>query len=202
MIKSLDEKHRKILEILKKYDNHTELSYRKIWEESWLHHQTVVNKIMQLEDMWYLRKNYNTNNFEILNNPVINISNIPIFWFALCWNKSELTVSEIPTWQIPCSTKLLWITNSDDYFFIEAKWDSMSPDINSWDYILIKKQSSFNDYSKFLVIHNWVPRIKKILKVWWSNYLLSTNTNHEDIKLISEDDVEIVWIVKKVIKNI
>lgn len=201
MIKNLDDKHRRILWLLKKNNSRKTLSYRKIWDELWFHHQTIINKILQLEEMWYIRKDYVNEKYEILEDPVLDIVNIPVYWTAQCWNSINYNITENPIEYIPYSTKLLWITNINDYFFIRAKWKSMEPEIQQGDILLIKKQQTYNVNDKVLVIHNETVKVKKIITTGWKNYLVSINLNHSNLELVPDENIQIIGIVKKIVKN-
>lgn len=179
------------------------MSFREIWLLLWwVHHQTISNNIKQLVNQWYIREDSEEDVYIVLENPITDVVNIPVYWSAQCWNHGTAVVDERPIDYIPYATKALWMTSIKDYFFVQAKWKSMEPFIHSGDLVLIKWWWYWWDGDKVMVIHNWKPKIKKIASINKKEVLISLNKEHEPTEIQAVDKVIIVGQVKKVIKNI
>jgi len=149
----------------------------------------------------YLREDRNEWKYTVLDNPMTDVFEFPVYWFVQCWNQWSAVVSKRPLDYIPYSTKSLWITDVDDYFFVEADWSSMEPYISHWDLLLIRKWKWWSESDKVMVIHNWRPKLKKVINMKWKWYLISLNRDFEDVEILPEDDVKPIGVVKKVIKD-
>lgn len=205
MINELDNYQNKLLELIK--NNELEwLTLDQIKDKIWIPYiQWVVNKLKQLEKKGYIRKNEDWT-YILLEERINDIFNFPLIWFAQCGNISNNDIYDITYYEkIPFSTKLLWlnsIKDLDKYFFIKAKGDSMKPLINDWYFLLVKKEIEYNsENDMLLVIHNDIPKVKKIKKSNKWNFLVSINKDYNDFEILEEDEVIIVWIIKKIISN-
>lgn len=200
---SLSQLQRNIIKLLKENDGWKYLSFREIWNRLKTHHQTISNNIKHLINKWYLREDINDEKYIILENPMVDVFDFPFYWFVQCGNNGQEIINEKPIDHIPYSTKSLGIENVNNYFFTEAKGDSMEPLIHEWDLLLIRSRNWWRSESdKLLVTHNWKAKIKKVIKKEGKNLLLSLNDNHPDKEILYDDEVQIVGIVKKVIKSL
>lgn len=201
-MKTLTTLQNEIIKILKKHEWWKYLSFRKLWEMLWwVHHQTITNNIKQLVNRWFLREQEDWE-YIILDNPISDVVRIPVYWSAQCGNQWSEIAEERPVDYISYSTKVLGVSNADDFIFVKAKGNSMEPDIHAWDLLLIRKWKWwFNEWDKLLLIHNGKPKIKQVICSNWKYLLISLNKEHKNVEILQEDDVDIVWIVKKVIKD-
>jgi repressor LexA len=199
---NLEKTYQKILDFLKKNESNEYLSIKLIQDNVGLDHpQKVIHRLQQLEKKGYIRKQDNWV-YQVFENPVKDTIELPVYWSALCGNKGSAVVEEYTAEKIKFSSSFLWVSDEENYFFVRAKWDSMEPQISSWDLLLIRKWSGgFSDWDKLFVIHEWKPKIKKVIKSGLKYFLVSLNKNHEDIEILSTDDIEVIGIVKKVIKD-
>jgi phage repressor protein C with HTH and peptisase S24 domain len=73
----------------------------------------------------------------------------------------------------------------------------MEPFIHSGDFLLIKVQSGYNPEDQVMVVHNGLPKIKKVLQDGDKLVLRSFNPAFGDFVVDEGDEAEIVGIVKK-----
>lgn len=78
----------------------------------------------------------------------------------------------------------------------------MEPKIQDGDLVLIRQQDSYdlNDY--IFVLHNQLPKLKKIIKKEDKFYLESINRFFDKVEVTPMDETKIIGVVKKIIKNI
>lgn len=197
----LSTREQKLLEFLTDNDGWRWWSFRAIWQKLNIHHQTVANNIKHLVNKWYIREAEYDDSYIVLDEPTPGIVEIPVYWSAQCGIYWNAIVSERPVDKIPYSTKALWIANAEWYFFVNAKWTSMQPDVTPWDLLLIKQQSWWNESDKILYIYKWKPVIKYIRYINKVPYLISKNPDFAPVELRADWDDCFVGIVKKIIKN-
>lgn len=160
------------------------------------HPQKVLDKIDQLIRMGYIAKNpfggYQVlKRFEESDQLVL-----PFFGFAQCGNAGKSILEEYPRKKLEVDKKLVNLAEQDSYFITRAKGDSMEPFIRSGDFLLIKVQSGFNPEDQVMVVHNGLPKIKKVLQDGDRLVLRSFNREFGDFVVEEDDDAQIVGIVK------
>lgn len=204
MTKNLDDMHKKIFDFFKKNQNKENITLREIWWYIWkdIHPQKISNKIQQLEKMWYLRKNFEKNSYDIIEEPIKDMYLFPLYWYAQCGNNKSNIAIERPIKEIPFSTAVLWIKDPENYFFVKAKGKSMEPDIKDWDLILVRRQPNYELGTRVLVVHNEDLKIKRIALNEGKWILISDNKeDNPDLEIQDYDDTNVIWIIKKTIKN-
>ena len=200
MKKILDDIQEKILNYLKEVqDSDENITLQRIWDAVWLNHpQKVLNKIEQLEKKWFISKiNWV---YKVVKNIANDIYYIPIFWFAQCGTKWPEIAEEYPKEYFPYPAKYLK-NNNDKLIAVKAKWKSMEPEINSWDLVIVKIQEGFDSSNMVLVSYNNEALIKKIIKEEWKYFLHSLNNKFEDLQIVDENDVRVIWIVVQINKR-
>jgi len=198
----LEKSYEAILDFLRDNEDNENLSLKMIQDRVGLDHpQKVVHRLQQLEKKGYLRKEDNWT-YKVFDNPVKDTIVLPVYGSALCGHKWSAVVEEYATDKITFSSSFLWVSDEDDYFFVKAKGNSMEPQVADGDLLLIRKWSGgYLEWDKLFIIHDGNPKIKKVLKSGWKYFLVSMNKNHEDMEILSTDSIEVVGIVKKVIKD-
>lgn len=201
-MKKIDSVSQWILDFLKDNEWNENISLKNIQDRVGLDHpQKVVHRLQQLEKKWHLRKQDNWT-YKVFDKPVKGVASIPMYGFAQCGNKWSAIVDEYPIERIEISTSFLGVSDEENYFFVKAKGDSMKPQIQDGDLLFIRKLSGGrNEWDKLFVVHNWNAKIKIVKKMWWKYFLVSLNQDYYDLEILSTDDVDVVGIVKKVIKN-
>jgi len=77
----------------------------------------------------------------------------------------------------------------------------MEPKIQDGDLVLVRQQASYdlNDY--VFVLHNQLPKLKKIIKKDGSFFLESVNRFFDKLEIDKYDETKIIGVVKKIIKS-
>jgi SOS-response transcriptional repressor LexA len=161
------------------------------------HPQKVLDKIDQLIRDGYITKSpfggYHVIRVFQDNNQLA----LPFFGFAQCGNAGKNILLEYPRKKLEVDKSLVSPSEKDQYFITRAKGDSMEPFISSGDFLLIKVQSGFNPEDRVMVVHNGVPKIKKVIKDGDKMVLRSFNKAYGDFIVEHDDDFDIVGVVQK-----
>jgi repressor LexA len=163
-------------------------------------HQNIAHHIKQLEKKGFIRKDpHDPQLMTVLKDPVEDAVYLNIYGFAQCGPQGPLVPENI-TDQVAISTKLFGIPSPQDFFCVKARGNSMEPDIFEKDLVIAKMQKDVDNNSIAIVVHNEMPKIKKIIKDNGSTILLSLNTDFlpETVKL--NDSFEVYGQVKHVIR--
>lgn len=196
-MKPLDGRQRDILDFL--YDNQEySMTLADIWEAVGIDHpQKVLDKIDQLIRMGYIAKSP-FGGYQVLRRfEETDQLTIPFFGFAQCWNAGKSILAEYPRKKLEVDKKLIVQSEKDSYFITRAKGESMEPFIHSGDFLLIKVQNWFNPEDKVMVVHNGLPKIKKVLQDGGKLILRSFNPEFGDFVVDEDDEAEIVGVVKE-----
>lgn len=170
--------------------------------------QAVRGKIQQLEDKGYIRYDEEWE-YVALSIAIPEIIYLPLLGFAQCWNLNGKEISDMTDIEkIPFSTKLFSFSTASPeelkhYFFIRAEWNSMEPDIKEGSLVLIKEQQEYTFSDNTLIIHNNIPKIKKIQNISDDLcILISRNTDHKPLLVErGSDDLYVIWVVKQVVTS-
>ena len=196
-MKPLDGRQRDILDYL--YDNQEySMTLADIGEAVGIDHpQKVLDKIDQLIRLGYIAKSP-FGGYQVLRRfEETDQLTIPFFGFAQCGHVGKSILWEYPRKKLEVDKKLIIPSEKDRYFITRAKGDSMEPFIHSGDFLLIKVQSGFNPEDQVLVVHNGLPKIKKVLQDGDKLVLRSFNSEFGDFVVDEDDAAEIVGVVKK-----
>ncbi len=200
----LDNVQKELINFFKKNTTQEGITLREIAQAIGVSHpQTVLNKLNQLVLKWYFVKDWNWFRLlkETIENKFTDILQLPIYWFAQCGNKWKSIVEEYSQEQLPVTLAFLGTSNVDNCFFVRAKWNSMEPKIQDWDLVLIRQQNSYEPNDYVFVIHNQLPKLKKILKKDDKIYLESVNRFFDKLEVDKYDEAKIIGVVKKIIKS-
>lgn len=200
----LDKAQKDILKLIEN-GKASNMTLEEIRDYAWLSSSSAVfYKLKQLETKWYVRKNESWN-YIVMDMPLDAVYNFPFIWFAYCGNVKDDDFSFSQTNDhIPFPTKEISLSNPQDitrYFFTRAVWDSMLPVIKPDDLLLIKLQGESSPNDLTLLIHNWTPKIKNIVRKWDTSALVSLNKAVPDYEIANNDDITTIWIVKKIISS-
>lgn len=77
----------------------------------------------------------------------------------------------------------------------------MEPKIQDGDLVLIQQQDNYDINEYVFVIHNNLPKLKKVIKQENKRYLESVNRFFDKMEISKLDETKIVWVIKKVIKD-
>jgi phage repressor protein C with HTH and peptisase S24 domain len=196
---------RALIAFFKKNTSEESITLREIASAIWVNHpQTVLNKLNQLvlngyfikDNTWYrLLRESIQNKFE-------DIIQIPVFWFAQCGNKGKSVIDEYSQEKIPVTLAFIWTSDVQNCFFVRAKWNSMEPKIQDWDLVLVRQQPNYDPNDFVFIVHNELPKLKKIVKEENNFYLESVNRFFDKVELSKYDETKVIWVVKKIIKSV
>ena len=200
----LDDLQRRLIAFFKQNTNQEGLTLREIANEVWATHpQTVLNKLNQLvlkgyfikDDRWYrlIREEVWKRNDDIIQ--------LPIYGFAQCGNKGKEIIDEYSQEKIPVTIAFIGTSDIENCFFVRAKGNSMEPKIQDGDLVLIRQQPSYDESDFVFVVHNQLPKLKKIIKQDNKLMLESINRLFDKVEISPYDETKVIGVVKKIIKN-
>jgi len=201
---SLDELQKRLIAFFKENRDQEGLTLREIANQVWVSHpQTVLNKLNQLVFKGYFVKD--EHGYRLLREDVgrrmDDIVQLPIYWFAQCWNKGKRIIEEYSQEKIPVTVAFIWTNDYEHCFFVRARGNSMEPKIQDWDLVLIRQQQNYDVSDFVLVLHNQLPKLKKIIKQDNKYMLESINRFFDKVEISPYDETKVIGVVKKVIKN-
>jgi repressor LexA len=194
-----------LLHLLEKRNGDLEdLSLRDIGEEIGVEDrpQVIAHHLHQLENKGYIRRAVpNKRIFEVLQEPAKGVMYIDLYRTTAQCGPNGLLGDDMVVDQIPVSSKTFGITDPSEYFFIKARGDSMEPTIHEEDLVLVRKQDDIDNGQMAVVVHNGMPKIKRIMKFNGKYFLTSANPKYELEEVVEGDDeFRICGRVKGVLK--
>jgi len=163
-------------------------------------HQNVAHHIKQLEKKGFIRKNPdNPQEISVLKDAVDDAVYLNLYGFAQCGPNGLIADGNL-TDKVAISTKLFGISDPADFFCVKAKGNSMEPQIFEKNLIIVKKQEDVENNQIAVVVHNEVPKIKKIIKAKNTIILFSLNPVYLPEEIKSTDDFDIYGIVKHIVR--
>lgn len=205
MQKDLDNVQKALIAFFKKNTNQEWITLREIAHNIWASHpQTVLNKLNQLVLKWYFVKDEHGYRLlrESITDNLNDIVQLPIYGFAQCGNKGKKVVDEYTQEKIPATIAMLGVKDVSQCFFVRAKGNSMEPKIQDGDLVLIKQQPSYDINDYVFVVHNDLPKLKKIVKQDGKLFLESVNRFFDNVEISKYDETKVIWVVKKIIKDV
>lgn len=204
-MKELDNIQKSLIAFFKKNTNQEGITLREIAANIWASHpQTVLNKLNQLVLKWYFVKDDHGYRLirESVTDSIYDIVQLPIYGFAQCGNQGKKVVDEYTQEKIPVTMAMLWVKDISTCFFVRAKGNSMEPKIQDGDLVLIRQQDSYDINDYVFVVHNDLPKLKKIIQKEGKRYLESVNRFFDTLEISKYDETKIIGVVKKIIKDI
>ena len=200
----LDDLQRKLIAFFKQNTNQEGLTLREIANEVWATHpQTVLNKLNQLVLKGYFIKD--DHGYRLIREEVWkrndDIIQLPIYGFAQCGNKGKEIIDEYSQEKIPVTIAFIGTSDIENCFFVRAKGNSMEPKIQDGDLVLIRQQPSYDESDFVFVVHNQLPKLKKIIKQDNKLILESINRFFDKVEISPYDETKVIGVVKKIIKN-
>ncbi len=77
----------------------------------------------------------------------------------------------------------------------------MEPKIQDGDLVLINQQPNYDVNDYVFVIHNDLPKLKKIINKEGKRYLESVNRFFDNVEVAKYDETKVIGVVKKIIKD-
>ena len=200
----LDELQKRLIAFFKQNTEQEGLTLREIANEVWASHpQTVLNKLNQLVFKGYFIKD--EHGYRLLREEVWNkfddIVQLPIYGFAQCGNKGKQIIDEYSQEKMPVTVAFVGTSDLENCFFVRAKGNSMEPKIQDGDLVLIRQQPSYDESDFVFVVHNQLPKLKKIIKQENKFMLESINRFFNKVEISPYDETKVIWVVKKIIKS-
>lgn len=200
----LDDLQRRLIAFFKQNTNQEGLTLREIANEVWASHpQTVLNKLNQLVLKGYFIKD--DHGYRLIREEVWkrndDIIQLPIYGFAQCGNKGKEIIDEYSQEKIPVTIAFIGTSDIENCFFVRAKGNSMEPKIQDGDLVLIRQQPSYDESDFVFVVHNQLPKLKKIIKQDNKLMLESINRFFDKVEISPYDETKVIGVVKKIIKN-
>ena len=196
-MKKMHPTQEKLLKILKKNIDDP-LTMQELTDELGLSSTSVAfHHVQQLENKGFLKRNpSNPKDYQILSDPEKPIVYINKYGLAQC-GKGESILDGNPLERIPIASKIIKFSTKDA-FIVEAKGDSMEPEIESGDLIIAKKQRTADNNDIVVCVNDGSPMIKKFYKEKSGIRLISLNDKkHPEIH--PKDDFHIEGVVKNII---
>ena len=203
--KGLDAVQKALVAFFKRNGNEEWLTLREIAAEIGVNHpQTVLNKLNQLVLKGYFVKD--KKGYRLVRESVIDkltdIIQLPIFGFAQCWNQGKAVIDEYSQEKIPVTMAFIGTSDIENCFFVRAKGNSMEPKIHDGDLVLIRQQDHYDESDYVFVVHNKLPKLKKIIQQDGEFYLESINRFFDKVEISPYDDTQVIGVVKKIIQNV
>lgn len=204
-MRSLDKVQKSLIDFFKKNTNEEWLTLREISTAIGVKHpQTTLNKLNQLVQLWYFIKD--AHGYRLIKEEITPTENdilyIPIYGFAQCGNKGTAIVNEYSQEKMPVTWAMVGTKDLGNCFFVRAKGNSMEPKIQDGDLVLIKQQNHYDINEYIFVIHNELPKLKRIIKKDWLLMLESVNRFFDDLTIEPYDQTKVIGSVKRVIKSL
>lgn len=202
--KDLDPIQRALIAFFKKNTHEENITLREIAVGLGVNHpQTVLNKLNQLVLKGYFVKDESGYRLvrESFGDRFNDVIQLPIYGFAQCGNKGKKILDEYSQEKMPVTIAMLGLSDINNCFFVRAKWNSMEPKIQDGDLVLVKQQDAYDPSDYVFVIHNNLPKLKRIVKTDGKFFLESVNRFFDKVEIDKYDDAKVVGVVKKVIKN-
>lgn len=151
--------------------------------------QVVSHHIDRLEAKGYIRRTKAGERlFEIPEKPTEEVVFVDLYKAtAQCGPDGCFGDDEIID-RIPLSSKTFGITNPDDFFLIKTRGPSMEPMIKAGDLVLARKQQDIENGQIAVVVHEGMPKVKKVTKTDNSYVLSSLNNAFNDQEVVANDD--------------
>ncbi|HRX63749.1 MAG TPA: S24 family peptidase [Candidatus Absconditabacterales bacterium] len=201
---TLDDIQRALIAFFKKNTSGEGITLREIASAIGVNHpQTVLNKLNQLVLKGYFVKDSSGYRLvrESIQNKFEDIIQIPVFGFAQCGHKGRAVIDDYSQEKIPVTLAFIGTSDVQNSFFVRAKGNSMEPKIQDGDLVLIRQQPNYDPNDFVFVVHNELPKLKKVVKQEDNFYLESVNRFFDKVELSKYDTTKVIGVVKKIIKN-
>lgn len=166
--------------------------------------QLVAHHLQQLEKKGYLRRDpSDQRRMTTLKAPIPEVAYVDLYGMAECGPEGFFGEDCILD-RIPLPTRTFGISDPRRYFLVTARGKSMEPMIKEGDLILAVQQDDVDSGSVAVVVHNNMPKIKKVVVNELGGNriysLISLNNEFKDENITSGDEnFRIVGLIKGVI---
>ena len=166
--------------------------------------QIIAHHLKQLELKGFIRQATGTDKvFEVLKTPVAEVVYINLYESAQCGPEGVLGDDAIVD-KIALPSRTFGITKPADFFLIKARGESMEEMIKDGDMVLAHKQDSVANGAIAVVVHDEMPKIKKVVSSKTGNKtkysLISLNPKYSNEEVFNESSLRVVGLVKGIIR--
>ncbi len=189
-----------LLNILEQNIDHP-LTIREIQTElSFSSPSVVAHHIQQLEKKGYLKRNPgNSRDYQVFQNPESTIIHLNLYGNAQCGPNGSILDGN-PKDRIPIASRLLKFPVQDG-FIVEARGDSMEPQINQGDLVITQTKKTANNGDIIVCVYDEKVLIKKFFKKDGYITLLSSNSEkYEPINVAENVYFKIEGIVRNILQ--
>ena len=195
--------HKNQIALLNLLEQHKEdpLTIREIQTELDLSSPSVVvHHIQQLEKKGYLKRNpSNPKDYQVFMNPENAIIHLSLYGTAQCGPNGSILDGN-PKDKIPIASRLLKFPVQEG-FIVEAKGDSMEPQINEGDLVISQRRDIANNGDIIICVYGEKVLIKKFFKKNDHITLISTNSEKYDpINILKDEYFKIEGVVKNILQ--
>jgi repressor LexA len=110
-------------------------------------------------------------------------------------------VNEYTQDRIPVTMAFIGTHDLNNVFFVRAKGNSMEPKVQNGDLLLVYQQHHYHEGDYVFVVHDQLPKLKKIIKQDGKLFLESVNRFFDKVEIDPYDETIVVGVVKKIVKE-
>lgn len=210
MPKALHQHQKDLLVLIRrKRGDLTNMSLRDMGDAIGVHDraQVVAHHLDQLEKKGLIRRvQAGVKKFEISEQPTEQIVYVDLYRATAQCGPDGFLGDDAILERVPLASKTFGISNADNFFLIKARGDSMVPMIDENDLVLARKQDDVESGQIAVVVHDGMPKIKKILKktngdgsVFYA--LVSLNGRYGEEEIVDDSSgFKVCGLVKGVLK--
>lgn len=165
--------------------------------------QVIAHHLERLEDKGYIRKQRRDGRvYEVLKTPVGGIALVDLYSTTAQCGPEGFLGEDCVLERVPVASKAFGITNPSDYFLVKARGDSMEEMIHDGDLVLARRQDEVDSGQIAVLVHDGMPKIKRVVKTADAYVLHSLNDKIEREVVIPKGDVDlrICGLVRGVLK--
>lgn len=197
MFESLSEKQKRVYDYYRRYidENWISPSYSEAWDTLNLAPSVVFSYVRILERKWYLRRSGNWSIMLMTSKS----KKIPILWRIACWEPIEVSEYVEDEIEVPDSMISDWYAE----YALVAKWDSMEwAWIFDWDLLVIRQQSTVNDWDiAVVIIKDWFEETATLKQVFKTPNAMILKPKNPTFAPIYTSNCEIRWKLVGVIRQ-
>lgn len=197
-MKKLHTTQSKLLELLKN-NNDNPLTIRELGSMLGVDSPGVVHHhLVQLEKKGYVKKNpQNPKDYIVMDSPDKLVVYIGKYGMAQCGPDGLILDGNIVE-RIPIASSLLKFSAAEA-FIVEARGDSMEPNIKSGDIIIAKRQKTAEHGDTIVCVYKEEAMIKQLWKIDGDIFLYSFNHKKHPQRRVIPEELQIEGIVKNIL---
>jgi len=202
----LSSRQQSLLEYVRTHRSNLE-SYDRIAQKIGLSsRQSVQYNLESLVKKGYLYRNA-YGDLEATVKPIDAFLRIPLLGLANCKSEISAEYSEYEGEKLTIPARMLELGRESDLYAVTALGDSMQPEIQNGDFVIVEKSSRYVNAKKIYLIYDnsdnecLLKRIVYDRKTDKVQALISTNASAYPPRIIDDHQVKIEGVVRAVIKK-